>query len=263
MTRTGRSLILSALIVDVLVDRRRVEQPPSDVRSRLLSRLAATLVTLSNERPQTWRLCEAVRRLLGADGAVITVEYLSESRTTICATDAVVEELEGLQEVLGEGPSYEAARDGAAVVADLYGPDGRWPMLMHALSGKHSSLRVFAVPLNADGGLSGVATLYTLGAELSEPMENTTFLLNAVGAALVVDAHEHKTTDDIFTGAWSSRAVIHQATGMVVAQLRLPPEDALTLIRGHAYALAIELHEVAEQIVGREINFSGFEVEGE
>jgi hypothetical protein len=37
----------------------------------------STLTSLPEDQPQTWRLCEAVRRILGADGTVITVEYLS------------------------------------------------------------------------------------------------------------------------------------------------------------------------------------------
>ena len=45
------------------------------------------------------------------------------------------------------------------------------------------------------------------------------------------------------SGAWSSRAGIHQATGMVIAQLGISPDDALAVLRAHAYAEDIPLDE--------------------
>jgi AmiR/NasT family two-component response regulator len=50
-------------------------------------------------------------------------------------------------------------------------------------------------------------------------------------------------------GPWASRSQIHQATGMVVAQLRLSPEDALALLRAHAYAQDSTLAEIAASVV--------------
>lgn len=238
---------------------------PLAERGRLLSELAATLATLPVEQAQTWRLGEAMRQILQASGVAITVEYLSESRVTLCASDEVAAALESLQEVTGEGPGYAAAKTDAIVVADLDGDaDQRWPMLSQALHEKHGPLRVYAVPLHAGGSLGGVATLYTgYGQSLAEPQARVTFLANAVGAALLADAAE-QTDGPLQVGeGWSSRSVVHQATGMVMAQVRVTAEDALALLRGHAYAMATDLNGVAAQVVGRRINFSNFDVEGD
>ncbi len=54
---------------------------------------------------------------------------------------------------------------------------------------------------------------------------------------------------------WASRARIHQATGMVVARLHISPEDALALLRAHAYAHQSTLPEIAASIVERRLNF--------
>ena len=62
---------------------------------------------------------------------------------------------------------------------------------------------------------------------------------------------------------WSSRRLVHQATGMVMAQVQVPAEDALALLRGHAYALATDINDVATRVVNRSINFSNFDVEGD
>jgi hypothetical protein len=242
-----------------------VSDLPLAERGRLLSELAATLATLPTGRAQTWRLGEAMRRMLEADGVAITVEYLSDSRTTLCVSDDVAETLENLQEITGEGPGYEAARNDTIVVADLdVGADRRWPMLAHAIEEKYGPLKVYAVPLHADGALSGVVTLYTgRHRSLAEPPGRVAFLANAVGAALLVDAAEQPEGHVQVGDGWSSRSVVHQATGMVMAQVRVTPEDALALLRGHAYAMATDITDVAARVVARKINFSNFDVEGD
>ncbi len=103
-----------------------------------------------------------MRRMLRADGVAITVGYLTDNRITLCASDEVAHALESLQEVTGEGPGYEAARNGAMVVAELDGDaDERWPLLTQTLEERYGPLKVYAVPVHAGGALGGVATLYT------------------------------------------------------------------------------------------------------
>ena len=238
---------------------------PHGERGQLLSGLAATLAALPQDRPHTWRLGEAMRRMVGADGVVITMAYLSDSRTTIVASDEVAEALENLQEVTGEGPGFEAATTGEIVVAHLDGAsDQRWPMLSHAIEGRFGPMVVQAVPLRADGAPTGVATVYTRSRDaLAEPPRRVGFLANAVGVALIVDAAERPESEAHATGSWGSRSAVHQATGMVMAQVYVTPEDALALLRGHAYALGTDVADVAERVVRREINVSRFDVEGD
>jgi len=236
-------------------------------RGRLLSELASTLATLPSDRPQAWRLGEALRRMLAADGVAITVEYLSDSRTTVCASDEIAAALENLQEISGEGPGYEAATRDAVVVARLGGADAdqRWPMLAHAVEERFEAVSLHAVPLRADGSFSAVATLYTKDDRaLARPLDRVAFLANAIGAALLTDAPDlPENQQPQIGGSWSSRAVVHQATGMVMEQVAVTPEDALALLRGHAYALETDINDVATRVVDRTINFSSFEVEGD
>lgn len=235
---------------------------PLSERGRLLSDLAATLATLPINRPQTWRLGEALRQLLRADGAAITVEYLSSSRTTLCASDDVAAGLESLQEITGEGPGFQAARENVLVATELGAdPDERWPMLTHAVTERFGVIHVNAVPLRA---LNGVATVYSraTGALVDSPAP-VTFLATAIGSALVADAVGAPEGQALLGEDWSSRSVIHQATGMVMAQLRVTADDALVLLRGHAYAMETDIAEVADRVVSRQINFSSFDVEGD
>jgi hypothetical protein len=240
---------------------------PLAERGRLLSELATTLATLPTDRPQTWRLGEAMRLMLAADGVAITVEYLSDGRTTVCASDDIAVALENLQEISGEGPGYEAATRDAIVVARLGGADAdqRWPMLAHAVEEGFGPVSLHAVPLHADGSFNAVATLYTRDDRaLARPPDRVLFLANAIGAALLYDAPDlHESQQPHIGESWSSRAVVHQATGMVMEQVAITPEDALALLRGHAYALGTDINDVASRVVDRTINFSSFEVEGD
>lgn len=234
-------------------------------RGRLLSELAATLATLPAERPQAWRLGEALRRILRADGVAITVGYLSDGRVTLCASDEAADALEALQEVTGEGPGFEAARSDVMVVADVDGGgDHRWPMLSMALEKRFGPLRVFAIPLQVGTGMGGVATLHTRHRQsLAVSPEQVAFLANAVGAALLTDGADPPDVRVQASEGWSSRSVVHQATGMVMAQVRVTPDDALALLRGHAYALSTDLNDIAQRVVRRSINFTNFDVEGD
>jgi AmiR/NasT family two-component response regulator len=56
---------------------------------------------------------------------------------------------------------------------------------------------------------------------------------------------------------WSARAELHQATGMVIAQLNIPADDALALLRAHAYAHDTTLGDVAQQVITRQLDFRG------
>ena len=58
-----------------------------------------------------------------------------------------------------------------------------------------------------------------------------------------------------FSG-WSDRAQVHQAVGMVVAQLRVSTEDALAILRAHAFAEGTNLDVIAALILERRLDFT-------
>jgi GAF domain-containing protein len=53
-----------------------------------------------------------------------------------------------------------------------------------------------------------------------------------------------------------SRRVVHQATGFVVAQLDVSPEDAHLLIQGQALSQGRSMAEIADDIVERRLSFT-------
>jgi hypothetical protein len=224
--------------------------------AKLLARLAVAVAARAGELPLTLRLCEACRELLGADGASITVENANLNRVTIAATDRVAAQLEDWQDVLGQGPGWDAFRSARAVVSVL-GEESRqrWPLLSEAVAQHLSgSLRVYAFPMRPTASVLGVLTLVRNDrGELGSELATAQFLSDTVGAALLQDPLSHADFGE--GGPWSERAEIHQATGVVCAQLQVEPADALALLKAHAYAQSLDLSAVARLVISWKLDF--------
>jgi AmiR/NasT family two-component response regulator len=52
------------------------------------------------------------------------------------------------------------------------------------------------------------------------------------------------------------RPEVYQATGMVIAQLELSPDDALATLRAHAFVHDRPIDEVARDVVARTLRFA-------
>jgi hypothetical protein len=52
------------------------------------------------------------------------------------------------------------------------------------------------------------------------------------------------------------RPAVYQATGMVIAQLELSPDDALATLRAHAFVHDRPIDEVARDVVARTLRFA-------
>jgi len=119
------------------------------------------------------------------------------------------------------------------------------------------SVRIDAFPMRPGRDTFGVLGIYSGTASgPAESHEAAQFLADAVGAALLRDPVPGEGSG-LADGMWSTRAELHQATGMVIAQLRMPADDALAILRAHAYALDTTLADIAYQVVQRQIDFRG------
>lgn len=234
----------------------------ADPHTRLLRRLAVILTELPAEARGVERLCEASRRLLGADGVALTMVSPSGA-FVVAATDELSRQLEDLQQVVGQGPSREAHLHRATQMADFaVSDDERWRlMFQHGLHLKfHGKLVV--VPLRPDDAIVGLLSAHGPADTFTVHPGMSAFIGTAIGAALLGQP-EAEFSSPAFTHAWSSRAQIHQATGMIMAQVGIPAQDALALMRGHAFVDGTELLDVAKRIVDRQITFRDHLDEGE
>jgi hypothetical protein len=235
--------------------------------ARLLAQLAHYVAQEGSGLPLATRMCRACATIVGAGGGALTLAYTDPERVRLGATDRNAAQLDDLQEVTGEGPSYEAYRTGTwveAAVGDPAAPpsgSSRWPMFEAAVSETLGACVIYAVPILPRARPLGVLTLYQM---VKRPLlldqKEAMILVDAVGVALVngTPADSGLTAEP---ATWPVRAKMHQATGMVMAQLFISPEDALALLRAHAFAHDISLAEVSHLVVSRRLDFTNTDLE--
>lgn len=227
----------------------------SDRADRLahLTRVAASTPTST---PLALRLCVALNDTVGMDGSSLSVGYGTASRTVLCATDDVAERIEDLQDVLREGPGLDAFRLQEPVAAGATEIAAHWPMFDQALEESGQRCSLLAVPMRPDGDILGVITMYrsvasAVAAAAAVDVEEVQFLADAIGVAVLGGFERAEPPERL----WSVRDKVNQAVGMVVAQLRLPPADALAVLRAHAFAQDTSVHKIAAAVLGRELVF--------
>lgn len=176
---------------------------------------------------------------------------------TICASDAVAAELDETQLDSGVGPCWRARATAAPVLLpDLHrDASAAWPLFLGTAT-QHSVSSVYAFPMVVGLVEVGVVDLYATRAHALSvaQVDEAALLANSVGRRILRSALD-SLDDDVAANA-SPRRFVHQATGMVVAQLRVAPDDALLIIRAHAFASGRPVREVAEAIISRDIDFS-------
>lgn len=202
-------------------------------------------------------LCTAAVDALGVAGAGITV-MTGASAGVVCTSDDRSQLLDDIQFSLGEGPCADAFADRAPVLAPQFDAltAERWPAFVGQAvrSGVGS---VFAYPVmdtSFDVGVSvGVLTVYNnLPGPLSLDQHHDAQVVATVLFGVLLD-HFSSAGDQIIDDIAAHRAEVHQATGMVAAQLDLPASDALARIRAYAFVHDQTVMAVAAEIVARRL----------
>jgi hypothetical protein len=214
------------------------------------------------------RICRACVTGLDVDGAVISILTATVSRETLWASDPTAELLEELQFTLNEGACMQAATSGTPVlVADLHHSRTaqRWPIFAAAVAEQTDVRALFAFPLQWATVNVGVLDLYrrTPGG-LSTAQCRDAISASETGALMLLGVRTdpgQTDADGESGGSWldhapSSRAEIHQATGIVLAQLGVSASQALARMRGYAFVEQRLLIDVARDVVSRRLQFT-------
>ena len=209
------------------------------------------------------RICEACVDGLDIDGAAISLLTASASRETLWASDPTAELLEDLQFTLNEGACMEAATTGRAVlVSDLRQATeiARWPMFASAVVEQTGVRTLLALPLQWGTVNLGVLDMYRQTPGGLNDVQRRDALAAADTSALMLLGQRTEPGGD-GSGEWLDHAVghraeVHQATGMVIAQLDLGAADALARIRAHAFVRQRLLIDVARDVVDRKLVFT-------
>ena len=219
------------------------------------------------------QICRACVDGLEVDGAALSLLTGSEARVTLAATDPVAQLLEELQFTFNEGACMEAAATGRPVlVSDLYhsSQTARWPLFAGAVAEQTQVSALFAWPLQWGAVNLGVLDLYRCApGPLDDDQLRDAAAAVAAATVLILGRRTDPTLDpsgsDTAAGAgtrdWLDEAMeyrveVHQATGMVLAQLGISATDALARMRGHAFTHQRLLIDVARDVVHRRLVFT-------
>jgi hypothetical protein len=192
----------------------------------------------------------------GVDTVAVVVTLAASPRESVYASSALSADLEDLTTTLGEGPGVDALDEGPALVADLR--EGwcraRWPMFAPAAV-ELGVCAAFALPLQVGGIRLGVMDLYRVrpGGLEREHLADA-LLLADTACALLLDGPGSiagKRPEE----ARLQHPEVHQATGMIVAQLGVSAAVALIRLRAYAYANDERLRDVAAKVVARRVRF--------
>jgi hypothetical protein len=198
--------------------------------------------------------------MLSVTGAGIAVIRDGQHRGTVAAFDRVSGEVDDLQFTLGEGPCIAA--DGSAgpvLEPDLVLAVAQWPAFVPAALGL-GVRAAFAFPLRIGGIRVGVLSLYrdTLG-DISGADLRDAIALSHIATHLVLDLEANLvpgTLPDRLAEIVDHRAQVHQATGMIAAQLGIDVATALGRLRAFAWSRDRSIDDVAAAVVARTLRFA-------
>ena len=206
-------------------------------------------------------LCETAVLRLGVSGAVLTTVASPGWPETRHCTDLLGERLAELQVTVGEGPSADARWVGGPVlVADLDTPASqrRWP-LFAPLAVEAGAGALFALPLCLGAIRVGILALHRVQAGGLEQARLTYSLAFAeLALRLLLDEQAGLSSErdgSIDLGPALRNPQVHQATGMISAQLDIGMEDAFARLRARAFAVRRPLSELAADVVAHRVRF--------
>ncbi|NAS23899.1 GAF domain protein [Herbidospora sp. NEAU-GS84] len=201
-------------------------------------------------------ICHACADAFGATGVTIALTGDLAAYEPVSATSPAAQLSADLQVTFGEGPGLAALADRRTVlVPDLDAAETvtRWPVFAPAAV-KAGIRSVHVFPLLLGAITIGVLEINHATSRLLLPDEIGDSLIFA-DAALLIQTHQlvHLGADpaDPRLGQVERWAEVHQATGMVAAQIDADLTTAFVRLRAHAYVSGRSLREVAHDVVAR------------
>lgn len=182
-----------------------------------------------------------------------------QNNSAASASSAQFTTLTDAQFTLGEGPEIDALKaNDVVVVPSISKVAHQWPAFAAVAREQHIDSAI-ALPMRIGSIHIGVLTAYDHNA--------TTFTDDTVRKALEIakiatwQLLTQQTESELEslplspTETFSYRAVVHQATGMISAQLNCDIAEALVRLRAHAYAQEEPINDIAKAVVQRKYRF--------
>ncbi|MGW0706386.1 GAF and ANTAR domain-containing protein [Streptomyces sp. NPDC002643] len=222
------------------MDWRRFAEEMATLARDLLAQdsVDATLRRITRAATQLVEGCDASGILTLRDGRV----------DTLAATEDLVNELDRLQEHLGQGPCYDAARSSVGErvfrIPDFTEEEPRWPEYVPQARKRGLGSMMGFLLYTEDEDL-GALNLYSRRPGAFTPASETAgWLLASHAAVAFSSARTHAQLEQ----AVSTRHVIGEAMGILMGGHHLTEEQAFDVLRRYSQENNVKLREVARLV---------------
>ncbi|HET6817706.1 MAG TPA: GAF and ANTAR domain-containing protein [Mycobacteriales bacterium] len=224
----------------------------SDEVALAMHELAQLLVAEEGVDSTLQRIVDLAKRVIpGCDAAGVTL-FLDGKYATAAYTDQRTLEVDEGQYVRNEGPCLQAMRDRKVLRIDVAEASERWPEFLE--DAHRSGVRSFlAGPLLLKDEAIGALNLYSGDHDGFTDLDDVLIALFTGQAAIAVA--NAKTYGDAveltrqLQEAISSRAVIEQAKGVIMARESVDADGAFSRLRTWSQDRNVKLREIAREVV--------------
>ncbi|WP_328457754.1 MULTISPECIES: ANTAR domain-containing response regulator [unclassified Amycolatopsis] len=234
-----------------LLDERDAARRVDDVTTAL-DRLAGTFQEEEELPVVLQRVCQQVVHTV-PDSELASITLLRDGTPyTATATGDSAYRIDQAQYDTGQGPCLEAARTGELQRVKVAEAAQRWPEFA-AAAAESAVLGYLSAPLFIDHEYHGSLNLYDTGGNSFSTLDGALLELYTTAAeAALRSTRRHQTareTMEQLRAALTSRAVIDQAKGILMALHRIPSDDAFALLVKASQEQNVKLRDVAQDFV--------------
>jgi GAF domain/ANTAR domain len=206
------------------------------------------------------RLCRFAVDEMALSGCALVLMSGAESASMLAGAGPHASTVTGLQMELGEGPCLQAHASGVPVFLPDLAAEGanRWPAFAAAAlaAGVHAE---FSLPLAVGPG--GIGTLDLCrdrpGMLSEEHLADALVTADIARDAVLYQPYAPggRGLEELLDTGGADRIVIHQATGMIAAQLNDTTSNALARLRAAAFVSGRPMYDIAQDVVERRVRF--------
>jgi hypothetical protein len=216
--------------------------------------------TSGSHRLDAKRLCEVCADVSRMGGAGIMMMSGDIQRGSLCTTNKVSALIEELQFSLSDGPCLDAFHDQQPVLE----PDLAHPRNVRWMAFSEAALEagvgaIFGFPISIGPAKLGALNLYRHEAGgLTGEQHRDCLILADIVARSVIMMQARATPGQLaqeFEAGADFELEVHQASGMVAAQLGVTVGQALIRMQAHAFGNNRTLRSVACAVVDRDLRF--------
>lgn len=232
----------------------RCQRGAQKVHEAFCRRLETWLERQFAEGIEQPRLMSAVATTIGWQGAVLALYTHDGSERLVAASDTSARRAHQLEVILAEGPSWDAAHGHETAESDR-DLERHWPRYASAVF-RLGVRAVAAVPLDLDG--NELRGSLTVTGQAPPEVPAVGYGLRDIAGALTRSVLEvpnlvHLDNPDLprldIFGDDDFQPVLHQAAGVLHERSGWSVDDAIALIRAHAYAEDQPVETVAAEVV--------------